>query len=74
MKTLNKIIIVLITISFLTSCSNKPKEERRSEYLYSKLDIVNYDGHNYIIYSNSSGYAGMGGICHSESCPCKTIN
>lgn len=73
MKTLNKIIIVLITIGFLTSCNNnKTREERYYERLCSKLSVVNYDGHDYIIYADGNGVdAGWGGICHSESCPCK---
>lgn len=72
MKTLNKIIIVLITISFLVSCNNdKTKEERHNEHLRSKISVVNYDGHDYIIYRDGTIDAGWGGICHSESCSCK---
>lgn len=71
MKKLIKITIVLITIGFLISCGSKTKEEYRKEYLNSRISIINYNGHDYIIYADGNGYAGMGGICHSESCSCK---
>lgn len=52
MKTLIKIILVLLTISFI-SCDNKNAEERQNERLHSKLSVINYNGHDYIIYTDA---------------------
>lgn len=43
-------------------------KDHNADYMYSDIDIVEIDGHVYII---ASRYEGGTSIIHAESCPCK---
>lgn len=72
-----KKLIVLVMLIGLVSCeyghhstgskSDIPTEEFKSTG-NQFIDIVNIDGHDYLVFFKKRGSAGGGGICHSESC------
>mgnify|MGYP003331320609 CR=1 FL=1 len=57
----------------LTSCSsNQPKlDSSRPEVAEdgTTVRIIRFEGHEYLVFDGPSY---EGGVCHSESCPCKT--
>jgi len=72
-----KKLIVLVMLIGLVSCehghsntgskSDIPTEEFKStgnEF----INIVNIDGHDYLVFFKKRFDSGGGGICHSESC------
>ena len=75
---MKKIVFSILFIFLLIGCGNsssncsQQQQTGRIEVLYEeRVDDIYYriilvDGHQYIV----SGYEG--GICHLESCPCKT--
>jgi len=82
---MKKLIMFLLFIITLTSCQEvidefkksapkynnpiKVKESRRIG-MYTELQVIEIDGHEYISVHSTTG-RGENSLIHSESCPCK---
>jgi hypothetical protein len=67
---MKKLALALGVAVALTSCGPDPgisKSERLQVGLGSGIQVITFDGHEYLAYDNDHG----GSLCHSESCPCK---
>jgi hypothetical protein len=58
----------------LVSCDSSENKEikTKSGKIIQKpsIDIIEYNGHEYIIYSHGWGRCATGGITHNPDCPC----
>ncbi len=78
MKTL-----LFISLLMFTTCSIPPDKgydsardgnyKRKDSFAVNgyKIDVIKYDGHEYILVQNGRNAGGAVAIIHSESCPCK---
>jgi hypothetical protein len=70
--------ILFCLIAFLTmSCTcnsdtHNPKLNVAPLSYGSDIDIVEIEGHLYIVYMDE--FSGGSGICHAEHCPCRNNN
>ena len=64
-ETMKKLAVVLALGVALVGCSGPRTKEING--LYTNVDVVKFDGHEYLCIS---GYTS--GVVHSESCPCKS--
>jgi hypothetical protein len=64
-----KKVIFLIVVLVLVSCNRTyvPKGKMYTIDDNRNIQVVKFEGHEYISYSRSHG----GSLCHSESCDCK---
>ena len=69
---MKKLALVLAVALGFTSCgADKPDVQASKDYkinIDESVRVMTIEGHDYMIYD---GYK-SGGICHSESCPCKS--
>lgn len=70
-KKVMKKIAFIIVVALLSSCDRTyvPKGKVYTIDGNSDIQVVKFEGHEYISYSRSHG----GSLCHSESCDCKKI-
>ena len=77
-----KKILAVLLFTALVSC-NGTFTEVRPEYISIENKVyyegyafftIEMDGHSYLVATNGLNYGGGIGICHSESCKCKTDN
>lgn len=73
MKYIKKLLLGLILCAGLTSCEIKSENADGSTHIGGYTEIVNIEGHKYIL-ARTWGIDN-GGICiiHAESCDCKKI-
>jgi hypothetical protein len=67
---MKKLALVFVVALGFTSCADKPDVKASRDYIINvdnSVEVMTIEGHDYMIYD---GY-NSGGICHSESCPCK---
>jgi hypothetical protein len=64
-ETMKKLAVVLALGVALVGCGTPNTKE--VDGFYAHVDIVKFDGHEYLCIS---GYTT--GVVHSESCPCKS--
>jgi uncharacterized protein YcfL len=67
---MKKLALVFVVALGFTSCDVKTDIQPTSQQTLSvdeSIKVIEFKGHEYLIYD---GY-NSGGICHSESCPCK---
>lgn len=55
-------------VLLLLGCDGK-RDVQSSVEVPGDIYPVTVREHAYIVWNNSTGYAGMGGICHDEACP-----
>lgn len=75
---MKKLIIILTVL--LSSCGEvepwetTPSKEISTGTSHPDIEVTIIDGHEYLLFSkiHPSGSSGGSGICHSESCSCKT--
>jgi hypothetical protein len=74
---MKKLFLLLVMLVSLVSCeyghynTNKKSDADITEIKSTSnefISIVEVDGHEYLVFFKKRGYAGGGGICHSESC------
>lgn len=69
---------VLVGSLVMIGCDSRQGEDKECEETHEiakSVHVVKYGGHEYLvlykIWAGAYGGAGAGGICHSESCPCR---
>ena len=62
---MKRLVVALVLGVALVGCGNPTTKEVNG--IYANVDVVKYDGHEYLCIS---GYTA--GVVHSESCPCKS--
>ena len=62
---MKRLVVVLVLGVALVGCGSPTTKEVNG--MYANVDVVKYDGHEYLCIS---GYTA--GVVHSESCPCKS--
>jgi hypothetical protein len=69
-KVMRKIAFIIV-VALLSSCDRTyvPKGEVYNIDGNRNIQVIKFEGHEYISYSRSHG----GSLCHSESCDCKKI-
>jgi hypothetical protein len=69
---MKKLALVLVVALSITSCGkDKPDVQSTADLRIDtdeSIKVTKFQGHDYIIYDVYES----GGICHSESCPCKS--
>jgi hypothetical protein len=68
--------ILLFSLLALAGCENADAPKVTQEVgnnVPGAVYTTTINDHRYIVWEHNTGYAGMGGICHDESCPCDTI-
>ena len=66
---MKKLALAFTVVVALVSCNRDVKPS--AEYAISstaEIRVIKIQGHDYLIYDGFK----QGGICHSESCPCKS--
>ena len=68
---------VLVGSLVMIGCDSRQGEDKECEATHDiaeSIRIVTYGGHEYLVlykkFTGVYGDAGVGGICHSASCPC----
>ena len=68
---------VLVGSLVMVGCDSNSRDKELNEKLdiAESIRIVTYGGHEYLVlykkFTGVYGDAGVGGICHSASCPCR---
>ena len=62
---MKRLVVALVLGVALVGCGSPTTKEVNG--MYANVDVVKYDGHEYLCIS---GYTA--GVVHSESCPCKS--
>jgi hypothetical protein len=66
---MKKLALVFVVALGFTSCSHDVESFREYNITgVTSIKIMKIEGHDYLIYDGFK----QGGICHSESCPCKS--
>ena len=68
---MKKLALVFVVALGFTSCGPVPDVKASRDYSINvdeSVRVITIEGHAYMVYD---GYK-SGGICHSESCPCKS--
>lgn len=69
MKKTIIILTAIVCMAAMVSCK-PPTQQRRDANIAARLTEFNYKGHKYLLYKESDGYRGYGGITHDPDCPC----
>ena len=70
MKHLTAILAAVLCAVCLSGCEEQKTQEQIDAYVASKITEFNYKGHKYLLYKQSYGKGGVGGITHDPDCPC----
>ena len=65
-----KYFLIICLFATLTSCEIIPSQQPNEsvEFVDYEIEVIKVKGHDYIVFI---GYQ-KGGICHAESCSCKS--
>lgn len=55
-------------VAVLTSCDQTPAGHRPVRVEGGNIQVIKFEGHEYLSFDGDNY---NGGVCHSESCPCK---
>ena len=61
---------LLITLLFLVSCTYSADQQELQQSSSDLFHKVEYEGHSYIFFIATEGYAGYAGLEHDPDCPC----
>lgn len=67
---MKKLALALVLGVALVGCDRPQTKEVNG--FYSNVDVVKFDGHEYLCISGYASGVGASGVVHSESCPCKS--
>jgi hypothetical protein len=56
-------------VALLTSCGTAPAGPKPVRVEGGNIQVIKFEGHEYLSFDGDNY---NGGVCHSESCPCKS--
>lgn len=74
MKYLTTILAAVLCAVCLSGCEEQKTQEQIDAGIALGITEFNYKGHKYLLYKQSYGKGGVGGITHNPDCPCHKSN
>ncbi len=64
---MKKVLVAVVVAVALVGCETQ--KSGVTQVSGGEIQIIKFEGHEYLSFDGNSY---NGGVCHSESCPCKT--